>query len=141
MLDILIKFGKHHNQKDFKGRTPLYLAAANNNMEICKYLLANGANPFLGDKNGKTPADVATNQELIDFIRKNMAQPFSNPVYKAKMQAILHNRAEHLFKKNQAKKKDEFRAGKRYPLVIINSDPNSSLNLAGIINLPLSSML
>ena len=46
ILDLLIKYGRHHNQKDFKGRTPLYLAAFNNNMEMCKFLLANRANPF-----------------------------------------------------------------------------------------------
>ena len=33
MLDLLIKYGRHHNQKDFKGRIPLYLVAFNNNME------------------------------------------------------------------------------------------------------------
>ena len=101
MLDLLIKFGRHHNQKDFKGRTPLYLAAVNNNMEVCKYLLSNGANPFLSDKLGKTPADVAGSKKLSEFLRENMAQPFSNPVYKAKMQKILHDRANHLFKEEQ----------------------------------------
>jgi hypothetical protein len=89
MLNILINFGRHHNQKDFKGRTPLYLAAVNNNKEICKFLLDNGANPFLGDKKGKTPADAAENRELSEFLKESMAQPFSNPVYKAKMQKIL----------------------------------------------------
>ena len=106
MLDILIKFGRHHNQKDFKGRTPLYLAAVNNNMEVCKYLLANGANPFLKDKSSKTPADVAGSKKLSDFLRDNMAQPFSNPVYKAKMQKILHDRANHLFKEEQKNGKE-----------------------------------
>ena len=117
MLDILIKFGRHHNQKDFKGRTPLYLAAVNNNMEICKYLLTNGANPFLSDKNGKTPADVAKSTKVIDLLRKNMAQPFSNPAYKAKMQQILLKRAEHFFKIKKEKNKNEFRAGRRYSTI------------------------
>jgi len=100
MLNILINFGRHHNQKDFKGRTPLYLAAVNNNKEVCKFLLDNGANPFLGDKKGKTPADAAENRELSDFLKESMAQPFSNPVYKARMQKILQERANHMFKDN-----------------------------------------
>ena len=107
MLDLLLKFGRHHNQKDFKGRTPLYLAAVNNNIEVCKFLLANGANPFLSDKSGKTAADVAGSQKLSDFLKDNMAQPFSNPVYKAKMQKILHDRANHIFKEEQNEKKGQ----------------------------------
>jgi ankyrin repeat protein len=98
MLNILINFGRHHNQKDFKGRTPLYLAAVNNNKEVCKFLLDNGANPFLVDKNGKTPADAADNRELSEFLKESMAQPFSNPVYKAKVQKILQDREIHMFK-------------------------------------------
>lgn len=108
MLNILINFGRHHNQKDFKGRTPLYLAAVNNNKEICKFLLDNGANPFLGDKKGKTPADVAGSTELSIFIKDNMAQPFSNPVYKAKMQRILKERANHIFKEGEDNDNQKF---------------------------------
>ena len=106
MLNILINFGRHHNQKDFKGRTPLYLAAVNNNKEVCKFLLDNGANPFLGDKKGETPADAAENRELSEFLKESMAQPFSNPVYKAKMQKILQERANHMFKDNNEDKND-----------------------------------
>ena len=98
MLELLMNFGRHHNQKDFKGRTPLYLAAVNNKSEVCKYLLSNGANPFLSDKLGKTPADVAGSLKLREFLKDNMAQPFSNPVYKAKMQRILQDRALHFYK-------------------------------------------
>ena len=98
MLELLIKGGKHHNQKDFKGRTPLYLAAVNNNKEVCEFLLANGANPFLCDKSGKTPADVAGSSELRIYLEGSMAQPFSNPVYKAKMQRILKDRSKNIFK-------------------------------------------
>ena len=107
MLNILINFGRHHNQKDFNGRTPLYLAAVNKNKEVCKFLLDNGANPFLGDKKGETPADAAENRELSEFLKESMAQPFSNPVYKAKMQKILQERANHMFKDNNEDKNDK----------------------------------
>ena len=105
MLDLLIKYGRHQNQKDFKGRTPLYLAAVNNNLETCLFLLSNGANPFLSDKEGKTPADAAGNIKISEFLKENMAQPFSNPVYKAKMKKILHDRANHIFKEEQKEDK------------------------------------
>jgi ankyrin repeat protein len=124
ILDLLIKFGRHHNQKDFKGRTPLYLAAVNNNMEVCKYLLSNGANPFLTDKRGKTPADIAGSKKLSDFLRDSMAQPFSNPVYKAKMQKILHDRANHLFKEEQRVQREK--AGRRFSIkrMVVDETPN-----------------
>jgi hypothetical protein len=103
MLDLLIKVGRHHNQKDFKGRTPLYLAAVNNNKEVCQFLLANGANPFLSDKDGKTPADVAGSSQLREYIKDNMTQPFSNPLYQAKIKRILQDRDKHINKEGQKK--------------------------------------
>ena len=103
MLDLLIKVGRHHNQKDFKGRTPLYLAAVNNNIEVCKFLLNNGANPFLSDKNGKTPADMAGSSQLREYIKDNMTQPFSNPIYQAKIKRILQDRDKHRNKEGQKK--------------------------------------
>ena len=89
ILELLVKYGKHHNQKDFKGRTPLFLAALNNNIEICKFLINNGANPFLYDNKNKTPADVAEEDELKIFLKEHMSQPFSNPIYRAKIKKSL----------------------------------------------------
>ena len=126
MLDLLIQFGRHHNQKDFKGRTPLYLAAFNNKIEVCKYLLANGANPFLRDKMGKTSADVAATRQLSEFLKDSMAQPFSNPVYKAKMKKILQDRANHLFKEGQRsiQKKSSKKISKILDIVIEERNNN-----------------
>ena len=47
-----------------------------------------------------------------------MAQPFSNPVYKARMKRILHDRANHFFKEE---KKDD-KNGKKPN---INQDKNT----------------
>ena len=85
MLDLLIKFKDIIIKKDFKGRIPLYIDMVNNNMEVCKFLLLNEVNPFLTDKTGKSLTDVSGSKKLADFLKDNMAQPFSNPVYKAKM--------------------------------------------------------
>ena len=41
MLELLMDYGLYHNQKDFKGRTPLYLAAVNNHKDVCNFLLNN----------------------------------------------------------------------------------------------------
>ena len=65
MLTILINYGKYHNQQDFKGRTPLYLAAVNNDKEICELLLKNKANVHLSDEHGNTPADVCCGKNSV----------------------------------------------------------------------------
>ena len=92
IMKILIDCGRHHNQKDFKGRTPLYLAAQNDKKEMCIFLLERGANPFLADKEKKTPADIAGSRELKDFLKNSMDMPFSNPIYKARVNAIIKQR-------------------------------------------------
>ena len=99
MLKLLLEFGLYHNQKDFKGRTPLYLAALNNHKEICNYLLNNNGNIFLKDKDGLSPADVAGSKELKYYLYEYMAQPFSNPIYKAKINTFLKDRDERIKKK------------------------------------------
>ena len=106
-----MEFGLFHNQKDFKGRTPLYLAAVNNHKEICNFLLTNNGNIFLKDKNGLCPADVAANKELKLYLYDYMSLPFSNPIYKAKIQNFLKERDERIKsrkqKEEEAKLKEE----------------------------------
>ena len=101
MMEILISFGKHHNQKDFKGRTPIYLASVNNNKEMCKYLLDNYANPFIKNKENKSPADVAGSIDLKYFLKEHMSQPFNNPVYKLKLKNLLEKREGSIIKKRR----------------------------------------
>jgi len=101
MMEILISFGKHHNQKDFKGRTPIYLASVNNNKEMCKYLLDNYANPFIKDKENKSPADVAGSINLKYLLNEHMSQPFNNPVYKLKLKNLLEEREGKIIKKRR----------------------------------------
>ena len=108
MLKLLLEFGLYHNQKDFKGRTPLYLAALNNHKEICNYLLMNNGNIFLKDKNGLSPADVAGNKELKYYLFDFMAQPFSNPIYKARIQSFLKEREERIKKKKEKEEIEKF---------------------------------
>lgn len=113
MLQILIEFGPYLNQKDYKGRTPLYIAGMNNNKEICNYLLSKGANIFLKDKNGLTAVDGAGSPEMKSFLLDFMSQPFSNPIYKARVKQFLIDRDERINKKNKqleeekAKKENE----------------------------------
>ena len=98
MLRILLDYGLHHNQKDFKGRTPLYLAAVNNNREVCDLLLRNKANIHLKDNCGNSASDVAGSKELKYYLGDILAQPFSNPVYKKKVADFLRKREEKILK-------------------------------------------
>ena len=96
MLSILLDYGKHHNQKDFKGRTPLYLAAVNNNKEVCDLLLRNKANIHLRDNLGNSASDVAGSRELQYYLGDIMAQPFSNPIYKKKVDDFLKQKEKDI---------------------------------------------
>ena len=96
MLKILLEYGKHHNQKDFKGRTPLYLAAMNNNKEICAFLIKNKANIHLKDNLGNSAVDATENKELKFYLREIITQPYNNPNYKQKIADFLRKREENI---------------------------------------------
>ena len=64
ILEILLNGGPACNQFDHKYRTPLYLAALNNEKNCVNLLLRYGANPALADEEGKKPEDVTTNEEI-----------------------------------------------------------------------------
>ena len=108
MMEILLSFGRHHNQKDFKGRTPIYLAAVNNNADMCKYLLDNHANLFLKDKEDRSPADVAGNWDLKYFLKEHMSQPFNNPIYRLKLKKMLEEREDNVIKKQKGSGANKF---------------------------------
>ncbi len=59
VVDTLIKMGVDPNVGDLKGWTPLHVTAMRNQIEICRKLLAAGANPASLTKEQKTPQDYA----------------------------------------------------------------------------------
>lgn len=107
MLAILMDNGKYHNQKDFQGRTPLYLAAVNNDKNICEMLVRNKANAHLRDHNGKSPADVAGSKELKYYLGDLLTQPYSNPSNKQKIANFLREREKLIQYKIKKKKIEE----------------------------------
>ena len=96
MLTLLLDYGKHHNQRDFKGRTPLYLAAVNNNRKVCDLLLKYKANVHLKDNFGNSVSDVAGSKELKYYLGDLMAQPYMNPFYKKKIADFLRKRDKNI---------------------------------------------
>ena len=107
MMQILVDYGLYHNQKDYKGRTPLYHAVVNNHKDICSYLLNKGANIYLKDKNGLSPADVAKTRDMLSLLSEFMAQPFSNPSYKITIKKLLIDRDKKIKLKDEQKEKEK----------------------------------
>lgn len=95
LLEFFISKGNHINQFDNNRRTPLWLAARNNQLETVSVLLQHGANPFLDSKDGKKPVDVTTDKNVEKLIRENMEGKSS------------HLNASNYFKSNVLKKYKE----------------------------------
>ena len=81
MLEMFLTFSRRCNVYDKNMRTPLYLAAMNNQKRCVELLLNNGGNPFLCDKNGKKPEDVTTNTDIKILLQTTNEKPF-NEIYK-----------------------------------------------------------
>ena len=128
MLQILMDYGLYHNQKDYKGRTPLYLAAMNNHKDICYYLLNKGGNIYLKDKNGLTPADVAGSKEMKSFLMDFISQPFSNPIYKARIKQVLLDREEKIKLRESQKQKENMIKNNKKLLNEENNELNDDNN-------------
>ena len=81
MLEMFLTFSRRCNIYDKKMRTPLYLAAMNNQKRCVELLINKGGNPFLCDKNGRKPEDVTTNTDKRIILQKKKKKPF-NEIYK-----------------------------------------------------------
>ena len=81
MLEMFLTFSKRCNIYDKKMRTPLYLAAMNNQKRCVELLINKGGNPFLCDKNGRKPEDVTTNTDIRILLQTTSEKPF-NEIYK-----------------------------------------------------------
>ena len=107
MLQILIEYGKHINQRDFRGRTPLYLAAFNNDKTVCEILIKNKANPKLPDYYGYYPSDVTTNRELKYYLGDFMTQEYKNPSCKIRVTVFFKKIFKKFLEKLKEKKEKE----------------------------------
>ncbi|OTF84064.1 hypothetical protein BLA29_013357, partial [Euroglyphus maynei] len=79
------------NEVNLYGRSPLHIAAFNHNVEMCNLLVSYGAqmNPIMKVRNqyltpldavlqnGSSTSTTSDLDELLDFLRKNGAQPLA----------------------------------------------------------------
>lgn len=76
VVKALLKAGSDVNSQDIREKTPLYNAKIFNKKAVIQVLLEAGANPTLGDKNGKT-----TNY-IVQQVEDNSAQKISSTYIK-----------------------------------------------------------
>ena len=99
MLEMFLTFSKRCNIYDKKMRTPLYLAAMNNQKRCVELLLNRGGNPFLSDKDGKKPEDVTTNTDIKILLQTTSEKPFTD----------IYNEDNNNNGKNNKKKKSRIK--------------------------------
>ena len=76
MLELFLRYTKRINIYDKDLRTPLYIAALNNQKRCVELLLEKGGNPFFADKDGKKPEDVTTNTDIKILLQTTSEKPF-----------------------------------------------------------------
>ena len=61
------------NKQFYEGRTALHYAVIKNNAIIIKHLLEKGADPYISDNQGVTPAQYCKNQTMCDLFKVHQA--------------------------------------------------------------------
>jgi ankyrin repeat protein len=95
----LIDNGARINSRDMGGRTALFLASKNNNLQSVKALLAGKANPGIKTYGGVSPMEVAENERVKGFLAKASLLHICMPLIPAKRrQNVWENEGLRYFK-------------------------------------------
>jgi len=70
LVNILVETNADVNSRHITGNTVLHYAVSSGNVDIVRVLLESGARTKKNE-NGKTPADIATTQEIKDLLPKS----------------------------------------------------------------------
>ena len=84
ILSLLLQYSEKCNVYDKKLRTPLYLAALNNQKKCVELLVEKGGNPYLVDKEGKKPEEVTADLDIRIYLQTTTEKPFSEMFSKQK---------------------------------------------------------
>ncbi len=69
IADYLIKHNADINKTDIMGMSPLMWAVKDGNLKIIQYLIEHGANINAVNSNGRSVIEIATSQEVINFLK------------------------------------------------------------------------
>lgn len=72
IAQMLLDCGANVNAVDIEGSTPLHFNSIEGNLKMVKFLVKNGANLFIEDDTGNKPVDVAKNNEIYNFLKREM---------------------------------------------------------------------
>ncbi len=86
-IQYLIKQGASINQGDYDRRTPLHLATCEGHLDVVKFLLEQGANPFVVDRWGGTPLKDAIRQKVFFF--QNMTHSVKHLLLKKSVWSVF----------------------------------------------------
>ncbi len=139
MLKLLISRGCYINQYDNNKRTPLWLAAKNNQFQACQILLENKANPFMDNKENKKPFDVTTDVNikklLGDYMETcsymNSKNFFKTRVLKKHREDFLSILTKNTTEKMQKRANENLRGISRVS-ILNNNDEFTSLSYKAI---------
>jgi len=108
IIKCLIEYGININEKDYFGRTPLYIACLNGNETLVKHLVEYGADIDKKCENGKTPLYKACENGKTPLYKA--CKNGKTPLYKAcenENEAIIKYLVEHGADINKEKKDGE----------------------------------
>lgn len=77
---LLKKEGINIDIKDDLEKTPLHWATENGHIKVVKALLRKGADPFLKDRNDKTPRELAENENMAQLLKKAEERRLLKPI-------------------------------------------------------------
>jgi ankyrin repeat protein len=81
VVEVLLKVEEINvNATDQYGWTPSHLAAENGHKDVVEFLLSKKADVNAKDKDGKTPLDLTTNDEIIALLNKAAEDPDAGSV-------------------------------------------------------------
>lgn len=73
VIEEILKHGGKVAHRDSSGRTPLHIAAKDDNLVAAEILVAHGATVMPRDNTGKTPLDYAESEKMIKFLKSHGA--------------------------------------------------------------------
>lgn len=71
IIELLLKNGADINRKDVDGQTALHYAASCDHVNCVKFLLRKGATKDILDNEGKSPYDVASDEEIKGLLKSS----------------------------------------------------------------------